>query len=263
MLDAVARPGQETVDAIAPEQIAAAIAARPAAGRFAVLMSGDVGFFSGAKKLLPLLRERCDVRILPGLSSLVTLCARLGESYEDVVCVSLHGREHNLASDVRANRRVFTLVGGADGVKTLCADLCAAGLGGVRLGVGERLSYPDERVTRGPAETLLDEDFDALAVVLIENDAADAAVVSAGMPDEAFRRGGSEDGAVPMTKSEVRAVCLSKLRLTRGAVCWDVGAGTGSVSVEMARIADRGRVYAIERKEEASRCCAPTARASR
>ena len=54
-----------------------------------------------------------------------------------------------------------------------------------------------------------------------------------------------------MTKSEVRAVCLSKLRLTEDAVCWDVGAGTGSVSVEMARLARRGRVYAIERRADA------------
>jgi precorrin-6Y C5,15-methyltransferase (decarboxylating), CbiT subunit len=64
-------------------------------------------------------------------------------------------------------------------------------------------------------------------------------------------RGGGEAGAVPMTKSEVRAVCLSKLQLTEDAVCWDVGAGTGSVSVEMALLAKKGTVYAVERREDA------------
>ena len=54
-----------------------------------------------------------------------------------------------------------------------------------------------------------------------------------------------------MTKSEVRAVILSKLQLSRDAICWDIGAGTGSVAVEMGRQADRGRVYAVERRDDA------------
>ena len=246
MLESVARPGQATEDAIAPEKIAAAIAAHPEAQRIAVLMSGDVGFFSGTKKLLPLLAD-CETRVIPGLSSLVTLCARLGKSYEDAVPVSLHGREHNIVSDVRANRRVFALVGGTDGMRKLCADLASAGLGAVRVSVGERLSYPDERITSGTAAELQSGAFAPLSVALIENDAADRSVVTPGLPDEAFLRGET----VPMTKSEVRAVCLAKLRLSRGAVCWDVGAGTGSVSVEMALAAARGEVWAVERKDEA------------
>ncbi len=64
-------------------------------------------------------------------------------------------------------------------------------------------------------------------------------------------RGAGEGGVVPMTKSEVRAVALSKLRLTERAVCWDVGAGTGSVAIEMALQAKRGHVYAVERRDDA------------
>lgn len=248
MLRAVAAPGQATHTAIAPQEIAAFIRSHPEHERFAVVMSGDTGFFSGTKKLLPLL-EGCHVQVLPGLSSLAYLCARAKTSYEDVYLTSVHGRDHDIVPDVRAHGRVFTLVGGADGVDRLCRTLVEHGLGYVRLCVGERLSYPDERVTCGTAEQLLGGTFDALSAVLLENDRPDA-VVTHGLPDSAFIRGG-EGRAVPMTKSEVRSVCLSKLRLTEGAVCWDIGAGTGSVSIEMALQAKRGQVYAIERRQDA------------
>lgn len=242
-----ARPGQAVFEAIAPDVIAAYILTHGEFRRFAVVMSGDTGFFSGTKKLLPLL-EGCEVSVIPGVSALSCLCARLGTSYEDVVCVSAHGRARNIAADVRANPRVFALVGGEDGMGRLCRELTAAGLGGVRVSVGERLSYPEETVTGGAARELAERTFGPLSAALIENDTPLTAAF--GLPDEAFQRGG-EGRAVPMTKSEVRAVCLSKLSLTADAVCWDVGAGTGSVSVEMALQARRGQVYAIERQEGA------------
>lgn len=126
----------------------------------------------------------------------------------------------------------------------LCAELAVEGLGNVRVSVGEQLSYPDERITVGLAEELKEQCFHSLSAALIENDRADA-VVTHGLPDEAFER----TERVPMTKSEVRAVCLSKLALRSDSICWDVGAGTGSVAIEMALQAVRGQVYAIERKD--------------
>ncbi len=249
MLEAVALPHQAVFDAIAPSAIADFIRSHGEYRRFTVVMSGDTGFFSGTKKLLPLL-QGCEVTVLPGLSSLAVLCARLGTSYEDVVPVSLHGRMGNIAAQVRRNPRVFALVGGEDGMASLCRDLNAAGLGGVRVSVGQRLGYSDETIVRGTAAELAEKKFHPLSVALIENERACAAL-RFGLPDETFLRGGGEAGAVPMTKSEVRAVCLSKLRLTEDAVCWDVGAGTGSVSVEMALLAKKGTVYAVERREDA------------
>ena len=245
MLEAVARPGQHTCDAIAPQDIADFIRTHWEYRRFAVVMSGDTGFFSGTKKLLPLLSD-CEVTVLPGLSSLTYLCARLGTSYEDVRPVSLHGREHDIVPDIRRNRRVFTLVGGENGMGLLCKHLTEAGLGGVKVSVGESLSYPQERVTIGTAAELAEKTFNSLSVALIENDGADP-IVTHGLPDEAFNRTES----VPMTKSEVRSVCLSKLALTEHAICWDVGAGSGSVAIEMALQAAAGQVYAIERKDTA------------
>lgn len=249
MLEGVAAPGQSTYYTIAPEKIADHIKTHRQFRRFTVVMSGDTGFFSGTKKLLPLLRD-CQVEVLPGLSSLTCFCARLGTSYEDVVPVSVHGRDHDIVPDVLRNRRVFALVGGEDGMAALCRRLTQAGLGDVRVSVGERLGYEDERITVGTAEKLSAGRYQSLSVALIEHEKP--FVVTHGLPDQWFRRGSAGDGAVvPMTKSEVRAVCLSKLRLTEDSVCWDVGAGTGSVAVEMALQARRGHVYAIERKADA------------
>lgn len=245
MLEAGLRPNQTVFDAVSPAKIAEYINNHPEFNRFTVAMSGDVGFFSGAKKLLPLL-SGCEVRALPGLSSLVYLCARLGTSYEDVRPVSLHGRDHDIVPDIRKYRRVFTLVGGENGMGLLCKQLTEAGLGGVKVSVGENLSYPQERISVGTAAELAEKEFSSLSVALIENDAADP-VVTHGLPDEAFQRTES----VPMTKSEVRSVCLSKLALTEHAICWDVGAGSGSVAIEMALQANSGQVFAIERKDTA------------
>ena len=249
MLDAVAGPQQLTIDAIAPETIASHIAQHPECGTFCVVMSGDTGFYSGTKKLLPLLKA-CRVQVLPGLSSMSYLCARLGVSYEDAVPVSLHGRDFDIAREVRRRRKVFTLVGGDGGMQALCERLTQAGLGHVRIAVGERLSYPDEAITRGTAQELRSHTFDKLSAALIENDTPNE-IVTPGLPDEAFLRNLEPGKLVPMTKSEVRSVCLSKLQLTPNAVCWDVGAGTGSVSIEMARLCADGTVYAIEKNERA------------
>ena len=245
MVEAVAENGQAVHNAIAPEAIAEWIRKHREHHHFVVAMSGDVGFFSGTKKLLPLLHD-FDVTILPGISSMVYLCGKLRTSYEDVVPVSVHGRDHDIIPDVRRNERIFALVGGENGMGKLCQKLTAAGLGDVKVSVGERLSYPDERITVGTAQSLKDQKFQSLSVALIENENADT-VVTHGLPDEAFVRAES----IPMTKSEVRSVCLSKLRLTEKSIAWDVGAGTGSVAIEMALQARKGAVYAIERKEAA------------
>ena len=251
MLEAVSAPGQSVFEAVSPQEIAGFIKTHPEYRRFAVVMSGDVGFFSGTKKLLPLL-SGCDVEVLPGLSSLSYLCARLKTSYEDVISLSVHGRELSIVPHIKANPRVFVLVGGENGMAKLCRSLVNAGLGYVKMSIGERLSYPAERITKGTAAELADGAYEPLSVALVENENADT-VVTHGLPDSAFLRGGGEEGVVPMTKSEVRSVCLSKLRLTERAVCWDIGAGTGSVAIEMALQAKRGQVYAIEQKDAAIR----------
>lgn len=249
MLRAAAHANQPCLKAIAPEDIRDLIRANPQYRRFAVVMSGDVGFFSGTRKLLPLLdRER--VELVPGLSSMVALCARLGTSYEDVTPLSLHGRESDLEAALRQHRRLFVLVGGENGAGQLCRRLTEAGYGDARVSVGEQLGYADECVRSGRADELQNCRFHSLSAVLVEH--THRTVVTHGLRDEAFLRGKESGGrSIPMTKREVRAVALSALELCADSVCWDVGAGTGSVSVEMALQAPMGSVYAVEKNPDA------------
>lgn len=251
MLEAVARCGIPAYAEIAPAGIADCIAAHPEHRRVAVVMSGDSGFFSGTKKLLPLLSGH-SVRVIPGLSSMQVLCARLRTSWDDARAISLHGRAGSVVPEVLKHGKVFALTDGADALKRVCADLVDAGLGDARVAVGQRLSYPDEAVITGTAAELAEAECAPLSAMLIESPATPRAL-PVGLPDEAFLRQLGDDGrAVPMTKSEVRAVSISKLRLTEDAVVWDVGAGTGSVSVEAALLCPAGHVYAVECREDAA-----------
>lgn len=124
--------------------------------------------------------------------------------------------------------------------------LVAYGMGDVTLYVGENLSYENEKIFHASAADLTEYRGDALSVVTACNEKALPLPAVHGICDEEFLR-----GKAPMTKEEVRTVSLSKLRLQEDSVCYDVGAGTGSVSVEMALRAWKGQVYAIEKKEDA------------
>lgn len=246
--------GHDCVPLIAAADIAAYVDKAPR-GPVGVLLSGDTGFYSGAKGLWPLLGNH-EVITIPGISSLSYFCARLQTTWQDARLVSAHGRSHNAVGEIQRSAKVFALTGGATKAEDICRALAERGLGQVRVSVGERLSYADERIVTGTAAELAGETFADLSVLLAVNpDPVARPWNGSGLPDGAFLRGG-----VPMTKEEVRALALSKLRLEAHHVVWDVGAGTGSVSVECALSCPAGRVYAVEKKEEALALLAGAAR---
>ena len=239
------RESHTCVPLIAGSDIAAYIEQQQE-GPIGVLLSGDTGFYSGAKKLWALLGGH-QVITIPGISSLSYFCARLHTSWQDVKIVSAHGRSHNVAGEIQRNGRTFALTGGATRAEDICRELTRRGLGNVTVSVGERLSYEDERIITGTAAELAQQSFAELSVLLAENpDPVVRPFNSPGLPDDAFLR-----GDVPMTKEEVRTLAIAKLRLEEHHVVWDVGAGTGSVSIECALTCPAGQVYAVEKKEEA------------
>ena len=246
MTDCVAAPGQPVFAAYDPVKIREYILAHPEYAHIAVALSGDVGFYSGAKKLLQVLGNDVEVEILPGISSMVAFMAKLGLPWEDVVPFSVHGREVNLIGQICKHEKVYAILGTSDGVSLLCNQLVFYGMGGVHVAVGEKLSYPDEQIRTGTAADFVGVETDPLCVIYVENPQAAGRVVTHGMSDELFLR-----DKVPMTKEEVRTASISKLHLTKDAVVYDVGAGTGSVSIEMALTVTEGHVYAVEKKETA------------
>lgn len=214
------------------------------AAHVAVAVSGDTGFFSLTRTLAGQLAQAGTVTVLPGISSMQALCAALGTSYDDAYVVSLHGRAGDLTGAVSYHSKVFALTGGDRDVQTLCRELDAAGLGAVRVACGEALGSLQARVRTGTAHALAAQPCGSLAVLLIEH--AQAVDPHRPLRDEAFTR-----GAAPMTKQEVRWIAVNLLDVAETDVVYDVGAGTGSVAIELARRASRGQVYAIEHKEEA------------
>ena len=218
-------------------------------GDVVVLASGDPGFFG----VLRLLREQLppeQVEVLPGLSSVALSFARAGLPWDDAVIVSAHGRDPRPAvAACRAHPKVAVLTSAGAGPAELGAAL--AGIDR-RMCVVERVGLEGERVTWvDPAQA--DRDWDPLNVVLVVDDARAVPtgkgwlagrVQPAGwaLPEDAF-----EHRAGMVTKPEVRALVLARLGPRLGDLVWDVGAGSGSVAVECARLG--AAVVAVERDD--------------
>ena len=247
MLEAVDSVGRDTLTEYRSDAIVGYLDENPRYRDVAVLLSGDVGFYSGARGLLERLdRNVYDVVVEPGISSIVYLCAKLGTTWQDAYLTSCHGRDSNIVNLVGTRAKVFTLLSGQDSVHEMCRQLFEYNLNSVSVTVGQDFGYPTERIFTGSPSQCLDESFGDLCVALIVNPTPDTRN-SISIPDEAFTRGDA-----PMTKSEVRTLSVAKLKLCRDSVVYDIGAGTGSVSIEMALTAYLGKVYAIEREDIAA-----------
>lgn len=236
---------------------------RQAAGEeisVAVLFSGDSGFYSGCEKMYQRLlewkkdrKEEISVRIYPGISSVSCFAAACGMSWQDGKILSIHGKggreswEAELLEAVRYHEKTFLLVSGAQDVREVGGVLSEAGLLECRIILGYQLSYREESIkelTPAACEQIQEE---GLYVCAILHKPCEKKYLAPEKTDTDFLR-----EKVPMTKEEVRQTAICKLRLTEGAVVYDIGSGTGSVAVEIADRSAGIKVYAIEQKEEAA-----------
>lgn len=252
MLEAAAKVrnsgGYQSYCAYNPKEIAEYIKNHKEYEKIAIVLSGDVGFYSGAKKLMEQLSFHG--KLIPGISSLPYFASKLKIPWEDIKCASLHGKQDNILYYVQKYERVFILLGEKKQLSELCETLISYGLGEVKVWLGERLGYEEEKISCERAKALVGIETESLSVCLIEYKGEEKGKskrsVTYGIVDQEFIR-----DKVPMTKEEVRCIILSKLGLWEDGILYDVGAGTGSVSVEAGRILSRGRVYAAEKNPQA------------
>lgn len=209
----------------------------------AILVTGDAGLYSLAQSIKKRLDEDIPYEIIPGVGSLQYLCGKAGIGYENIKIVSLHGKKGLILPQVSYNKTVFAITGGKIKAHDVIKELCDGGLGHVRICAGENMSHEDERILKGTAKELEGYRFKDLTSLIIENEN----YINSYRPlfDNDFVR-----SKVPMTKEETRWVTVSKMNISPQDIVYDIGAGTGSVTMEMARKANEGMVYAIERNPE-------------
>jgi len=228
-------------------------------GAICVLASGDPGFFGIVRALGARFgREALDVH--PTASSLALAFARLGLPWDDAVVVSAHGRPLEVAARAAARHpKAAVLTSPASSPERLGAELVRIGCAPRRVFVCSDFETVDEQIREVDLRGLATGSWSPLSVVVLVADGAEHSgdkTLTWGLPDAAFAH-----RARMITKSEVRAVVVSRLALPARGVLWDVGSGSGSVAVECARMAPQLRVVAVDRHPAAAELIAANAHA--
>lgn len=205
------------------------------------LVSGDVGFYSISKSIRKKLNKKAIY--INGLNSMQYFAQKLNMEYDDLLPISFHGRNKSIKGYVSYNPKIFLLTGGENKAHTLIKELWELGLDKLQISVGENLSLNNERIVTGNIYELIDFKFEDLAVMIIEN--PNYCNKNQKLWDKDFIR-----DKAPMTKEAVRTIGISHLNVQPEDIVYDIGAGTGSCSIELALKASNSTVYAIEKNSE-------------
>ena len=236
-------PGEKLAWPSPPEAAFPAILARRGQ-RVCVLASGDP-FHYGIGSLLARLVPREEMQCFPAPSAFALAASRLCWAQQDCALVSLHGRAlERIIPHLQHGARIIALSWDGSTPAKLAALLCARGMGGTLLHVLENMGGPRERVRAAVAAGFALERIDPLNTVALEVAAEPSARIlplTPGLPDDWFEHDGQ------LTKSEVRAMTLAALAPVKGAVLWDIGAGSGSVAIEWMLRDASCRAIAVER----------------
>lgn len=216
----------------------------------ALIVSGDPLMYSLYKTILNQeISADWEMEVIPGIGSMQMLGAAFGETMEDARLVSVHGRSRtpgSVALCVTENPKVFFLCSKEQGPAWLSQIMLDYHLDDVEVFAGANLSYEDQILESGSPAEMAKKEFPSLCVAMIKNPHPRPVTRPCFLSDEDFER-----GRTPMTKEEIRVLILHKMKIHPDDVIWDIGAGTGSVSVECARQAPFGQVHSVERDEAA------------
>lgn len=193
--------------------------------------------------------EGWEVDLIPGVGSLQMLGAAFGETMEEALIISVHGKAKtagSIALAVAENPKVFFLCSKEQGPAWLSQIMLDYHMDHVTVCAGANLSYEDELLESGTPEEMVQKEFPSLCVAMIKNPEPHQIVRPCFLSDEDFER-----DKTPMTKEEIRVLILHKMKLHPDDIVWDIGAGTGSVSIECARQVPFGTVHSVERNETA------------
>ena len=211
--------------------------------RVCVLASGDP-FMHGVGSLLAREVPPAEMIVMPAPSAFGLAAARLGWALNAVTVLALHARPLDLLRPhLHPGARILALVADGAAPAEVAALLAGAGFGGSRITVLEALGGPGERVRSAQADGFDLADVNSLVTVAVEVAAdRDARIIprAPGLADEAF----AHDGQI--TKREIRALTLSALAPVPGELLWDIGAGSGSVSIEWMLAHPSLRAIAVE-----------------
>lgn len=228
------------------DEIAAFIKQNIHYSHIVVAFSGDIGYYSGARNLYDLIANDVTVKTVSGIPSICYFMAKLHTSWENAKLVSTHAQYQSVLGYVLQYPKIIVLLGKKTDAAKICQEICDVGLKDVKVVIGENLSYDTEKITEGTAEQFQNIETEPLAILYIENNGILQKMQNLGIDDNKFIR-----DSVPMTKREVRTIAISYMNLKQNDIVWDIGAGTGSVSVEIALQCPFGMVYAVEKKEKA------------
>jgi precorrin-6Y C5,15-methyltransferase (decarboxylating) len=212
-----------------------------------VLASGDP-FFFGVGAMLTRRFAADEMVCIPAPSAFALAASRLGWSEQDCALLSLHGRPlEAIIPHLQPNAHILALSWDDATPAKLAALLTKRGMGRSRLTVLEAMGGPRERVRASKAQDFALENVAALNTIALEvvvDPGARLLSRAAGLPDDWFEHDGQ------ITKREIRAITLSQLAPRRGELLWDVGSGSGSVSIEWMLADSANQAVAIERRHD-------------
>ncbi|PHR26478.1 MAG: bifunctional cobalt-precorrin-7 (C(5))-methyltransferase/cobalt-precorrin-6B (C(15))-methyltransferase [Desulfotalea sp.] len=224
-------------------------------GNVAVLASGDPLFYGIGKKFLLEFPAK-NIHFYPGLSSVQRACALFKTNWDDATILSLHGRNNqHIPGLILPHAKCILLTDATNNPTEICKNILDYLLlikatnraSDITVMVAENIGLTDQRLFSGSLTDASRETFSPLNILLIQTPYADQTnyPASFGLTEEevVHSRG-------LITKSEVRAATIHQLRLPQTGVLWDVGAGSGSISIEAARSHPELTIFAIEHKQE-------------